>query len=196
MATAPPPAPPPQSAAQAPPAPGPSAALLLVPLLAGCLVAVALGVYGGLHEPTRVGVLLAGFSSAPAAKAWTATGAIVFAGVQLLSALAIYGKLGTAPKWTGAVHRWSGRAAFLIAIPVAVHCLYALGFQSGDTRVLLHSLLGCLFFGVFTVKMLGLRIDRLPGWALPVLGGLAFTLLVGVWLLSSVWFFSTSGLTP
>lgn len=194
MTTAPPPAPPPPAAQAAPPPSGPSAVLLLAPVLIGCLVAVALGVYGGVHEPSGIGVLLAGFSSAPAAKSWTATAAILFAFVQLLSALALYGRLGTPPAWIGPVHRWSGRAAFLVAVPVAVHCLYALGFQSGDTRVLLHSLLGCLFFGVFTVKMLGLRVERLPGWGLPVLGGLAFALLVGVWLLSSVWFFSTSGL--
>jgi hypothetical protein len=41
------------------------------------------------------------------------------------------------------VHRWSGRLAFLVSIPVAMHCLYALGFQAFDLRVLVHSLLGC-----------------------------------------------------
>jgi hypothetical protein len=31
----------------------------------------------------------------------------------------------------------------------------------------------------------------MPGWALPVLGGAAFTALTGLWLTSSVWFFTT-----
>lgn len=168
-----------------------SVMLLLGPLAFGSLVAIALGVYGQVHEPTRVGVLLAGFDSAVEAKAWMASGAAFFAVIQLLSALSMYGKLGRAPSWMGFVHRWSGRAAFLIAIPVAVHCLYALGFQSTDTRVVLHSLAGCLFFGAFTVKMLGLRIDKLASWVLPVLGGVVFTLLTAVWLTSSVWYFST-----
>src|SRR3954454_7421044 len=165
---------------------------LLVPALIGALVAVALGVYGKVHDPAGIGVLLAGFSSAGAAKSWMATGAVFFALIQIASAVLMF--RSGAPKWAAPVHRWSGRIAFFLAIPVAVHCLYALGFQSTDTRVLLHSLLGCLFFGAFTVKMLALRIDSLPVWVLPLLGGLVFTLLIGVWLLSAVWFFDTNGL--
>ena len=33
----------------------------------------------------------------------------------------------------------------------------------------------------------------MPGWALPVFGGLVFTALVGLWLTSSLWFFTTVG---
>ncbi|GAA3199623.1 DUF6529 family protein [Actinocorallia longicatena] len=172
-----------------------TAAALLVPALAGGLVALALGVYGKAHDGTGIGVLLAGFSTAVAAKAWMTTVATALGVVQVVSALSLYGRLGRTPSWAGPVHRWSGRAAFLVAVPVAVHCLYALGFQATDGRVLMHSLLGCLFFGAFTVKMLCLRSDRLPGWALPVLGGVVFVLLVAVWLLSSVWFFNSNGLT-
>ena len=80
-----------------------------------------------------------------------------------------------------------------MSIPVALHCLYALGFQSFDTRVLLHSLLGCFFYGAFTAKMLLLPKKGLPGWTLPVIGGAVFTALIGLWLSSSVWFFATNG---
>ncbi|HEY7483045.1 MAG TPA: DUF6529 family protein [Streptosporangiaceae bacterium] len=171
------------------------AALLLGPLLVGAAVAIALGVYGRLHTPTGVAVNLAGFSGAQAAKAWLASVSALFAVVQLISALKMYGKLSflPTPSWIGVVHRWSGRIAFLVAVPVAVHCLYALGFQSAEPRVLIHSLLGCLFFGAFTTKMLALRKDGLPGWSLPLLGGAAFTGLIGLWLTASFWFFSTSG---
>jgi hypothetical protein len=79
-------------------------------------------------------------------------------------------------------------------VPVAVHCLYALGFQTFSTRVLIHSLLGCAFFGAFTVKMLVLPKKDMPGWLLPTLGGLAFTALTGVWFSSAYWFFSTFGI--
>ena len=41
--------------------------------------------------------------------------------------------------------------------------------------------------------MLGLRMRGLPGWALPVLGGLVFTMFVLVWLTSALWFFSRNG---
>lgn len=173
-----------------------TAVTLLVPLGIGAVVAVVLGVYGSLHTPTGVAVNLAGFSSTQSVKAWLATVVVVLAIVQLLSALKMYGKLGgAAPAWVGPVHRWSGRLAFLVSIPVALHCLYALGFQSFDTRVLLHSLLGCFFYGVFVAKMLLLRKDGAPAWSLPVVGGLVFTGLVGLWLSASLWFFTQSGLT-
>lgn len=170
--------------------------LLLVPLVIGSVVAVTLGVYGGLHAPTGIAVNLAGFSGPLEAKVWLASAALVFALVQLASALVMYGKVPgvRSPDWTGTAHRWSGRAAFLLAVPVAVHCLYAVGFQTFTPRVFIHSLLGCVFFGAFTVKMLGLRRDGLPGWALPVLGGAVFSLLVGLWWTSSLWFFTTIGI--
>jgi len=115
--------------------------------------------------------------------------------VQLGSALVMFGKVpGIAtPSWIGTLHRWSGRVAFLLTVPVAVHCLYAVGFQSFDARVLIHSLLGCLFFGAFTVKMLILPKRGMPGWLLPLVGGVVFTVLVGLWLTSALWFFTTVG---
>src|SRR3954452_2428447 len=172
-----------------------AAAPLLLPLLVGAVVSVVLGVYGNLHTPTGVAVNVAGFSSTQSVKAWLATVVVVLALVQLLSALAMYGKLGRAvPAWMAPVHRWSGRLAFLVSIPVALHCLYALGFQSFDLRVLLHSLLGCFFYGVFVAKMLLLRKDGAPGWSLPLAGGLVFTALVGLWLSASLWFFTQFGL--
>ena len=61
--------------------------------------------------------------------------------------------------------------------------------------MLIHSLLGCVFFGVFTVKMLVLTKRGLAGWVVPLLGGLVFAVLVGVWLTSALWFFDTSGVT-
>ncbi|GIH08631.1 hypothetical protein Rhe02_66980 [Rhizocola hellebori] len=168
--------------------------LLSIPLLAGAAVTVALGVYANLHTGTGVAVNVAGFSSPQTVKVWLASGAALFALVQLASALAMYGKLGpNPPAWAGTLHRWSGRIAFLFAVPVAVHCLYALGFSSFDSRTLIHSLLGCFFFGAFTLKMLALPKQGLAGWVLPVLGGLVFTALIGLWLTSSYWFFTTFG---
>ncbi|RKN47953.1 DUF6529 family protein [Micromonospora endolithica] len=169
-------------------------ASLLVPLLVGAGVTVALGVYGRTHPPTGIAVNLAGFSGPQTVKVWLGTGAAFFAVVQVLSALAMWGRLGGfAPSWAGAAHRWSGRVAFLLTVPVAVHCLYALGFADADLRTLLHSALGCFFFGVFTTKMLALPKPGLAGWVLPVVGGVVFTALIGVWLTSSVWYFTTFG---
>jgi hypothetical protein len=173
----------------------PASYALLVPVLVGGLVALTLGVYGHLHPPTGVAVNLAGFSGPLTVKVWLATVSATLALVQLGSALAIYDRLPglRAPSWIGGLHRWSGRVAFLCAVPVAVHCLYALGVNFSDPRTLVHSLAGCLFFGAFTAKMLVLPRSGLPGWALPIAGGVTFTALIVLWLTSSLWFFTTSG---
>jgi hypothetical protein len=168
---------------------------LVIAFGVGSLISVGLGVYGRTHEPTFFALNLAGFSSGLAAKAWLASIAFVLAVVQLVSALVMYGRIPVrAPSWIGGLHRWSGRVAVLVTVPVAVHCLYALGFQGGEPRVLVHSLFGCFFYGAFAAKMLVLR-ARVPNWTLPVLGGAVFSALTALWLTSSVWFFATSGLT-
>jgi uncharacterized protein DUF6529 len=171
------------------------ASKLVIPSVIGALVALTLGIYGRLHSPTGIAVNIAGFSSPGYVKSWLATVATVLAIVQVTSALVMYGKIPgvTAPSWIGGLHRWSGRIAFLAAVPVAIHCLYALGFQNYSTRVLLHSIFGCLFFGAFTVKMLILPKKGLPGWVLPFWGAVVFTALVLIWLTSAYWFFSTFG---
>jgi Family of unknown function (DUF6529) len=179
------------------PVPGhrrPHPARYLVPALVAAAVAVALGVYGKVHDPAGTAFNLAGFSSTGAVKSWLATAAFFFALVQLVSAFMVYGRL-PGPRWSPALHRWSGRVAFLVAVPVAVHCLYALGYQTYETRVVWHSVLGCFFFGAFSAKMLLLRSERLPGWLLPFVGGLVFTVLTLVWLTSALWFFRTFGVT-
>ena len=170
---------------------------MLVAAAAGSLVVVGLGVYGRLHEPTFVAINVAGFSSGTAAKSWLATAAFLLALVQLASASVMYGRwrrIG-APTWIGGLHRWSGRVAVLLTVPVAVHCLYALGFQDGTPRVLLHSLAGCFVYGAFVTKMLLLQRPHSPRWSLPLLGGALFTVITAVWLSSAVWFFTTSGLS-
>ncbi|GAA5116863.1 DUF6529 family protein [Pseudonocardia adelaidensis] len=175
---------------------------LLVAAALGSLVAVGLGVYGRVHEPASAVLGVAGFSSLIAAKAWLATGAFVLALVQLWSAAALYGRVGRrwragggAPPWVAGLHRWSGRVAVLLTVPVAVQCLYALGYQDASLRVLVHSSAGCFLYGVFVTKMLVLQRPRSPRWSIPLLGGLLFTALTAVWLSSAVWFFSTSGIS-
>ncbi len=161
----------------------------------GTLVAVGLGAYARLHDAAFVAFNLAGFSSGLAAKAWLATLAFGLALVQLGSAMIMYGRVPVrAPRWIGTLHRWSGRAAVLVTVPVAVHCLYALGFETDATRGLVHSVAGCFFYGGFVAKMLVLQRRDAPGWALPVLGGAVFTGLTVLWLTAAAWFFGTSGI--
>jgi hypothetical protein len=177
-------------------APDSAAKILVIPALAGCVVALTIGLYGRLHHATGIAVNIAGFSSPGSVKAWLATIAAVLALVQVGSALVMYGKVPrvTAPSWIGGLHKWSGRVAFIAAVPAAVHCVYALGFANYSTRVLIHSVLGCLFFGAFTVKMLVLPKRGVPGWVLPVLGAVVFAALILIWFTSAYWFFSTFGI--
>jgi magnesium-transporting ATPase (P-type) len=170
---------------------------VLITVLIGALVAVALGAFGSLHDPRFFAVSVAGFSSGTAAKAWLSTVVITLALFQLVSAFVMYRLIPSvrAQSWMRTAHVWSGRVAVLLSVPVAVHCLYALGFQHSDDRVLFHSLFGCIFYGVFVTKMLLLTRKGLPGWVIPVAGGLLFFGLVYVWLTSALWFFLANGLT-
>jgi hypothetical protein len=165
-------------------------------VLIGAGVAVAVGAYGGVHAPTGRPLVTFGFTGMLQMKAWFATGAAALLVVQLLTASWMWGRLpgaGAGPGWLAPVHRWSGAAAFVLTLPPAIHCLWALGFLGGSPRVLLHGIAGCAFYGAYAAKMLGLRLDGLPGWALPVLGGTVLTLLTVVWLTSALWFFTRSG---
>ena len=165
---------------------------LVVALASGCAVAVVLGVYARLHHPTHYALDVAGFSSPLYAKAWLTTAAAVFAVVQLVTGLRI--TRGATAAWMPAVHRWSGRIAILLTVPVIVHCLYALGFQTYSARVLAHSVLGCIFYGAFVAKMLSLvERDKMPKWVLPVLGGVVFVSLIALWATSALWLFATKG---
>lgn len=166
-------------------------------VLVGSAAAVALGVYARVHDPALKPLFLFGFSGMLQFKTWFATAALVLVVVQLLTALWMWGRLpgaGDAPGWVGPVHRGSGALAFVVILPVALHCLWSLGFVTASPRVLIHSLAGCAFYGAYSAKMVGLRLRGLPGWTLPVLGGLVFTALVVVWLTSALWFFGRSGL--
>jgi hypothetical protein len=166
----------------------------LVAFGAGAATAVLLGTYGRVHDPTGETALTAWFSGQIQFKVWMATLALLFAIAQVISALRMYGTFRSpAPPWLGDVHRLTGTLAFLCTLPVAYHCLWSIGFSAdaGVDRVFVHSVAGCLFYGVFVVKVVAVRSGKRLGWALPLLGGGAFTLLVLLWFTSSFWFFTT-----
>jgi hypothetical protein len=163
-------------------------------LALGAAVAVALGVYGNVHDATGRSLVTLFFSATINLKVWFGTLALALAGFQLWSALRIYGRVGSGdvPEWANRAHRISGTAAFWISIPVAYHCLWALGFTAdAGFRVLAHSILGCFFYGAFVAKVVSVRRTDLAGWVLPVLGGTVFSTLVLIWFTSSFWFFTS-----
>jgi Family of unknown function (DUF6529) len=175
--------------------PDPVVRRLFIIGLVGAAVALTLGIYANAHTPSSDLTITLGFTNTITMKVWLATIALCFAAIQVFSALWIYGRLPvrSAPPWLGRVHRISGRLAFLLSLPVAYQCLYQLGFQHSSTRVFLHSALGCLFYGAFAAKVVVVRSRGLPGYVLPLVGGLVFLLLVYIWLLSGLWYIDQSG---
>ncbi len=173
---------------------GTSTRRLVGVLLVGGAIALALGVYGKVHDPTHEQPYTLFFTATIQLKVWFATAAVALAVLQVLLGLRLYDKISVprrAPAWLGDAHRLVGTLAFVLTLPVAYQCLWALGFQSTDTRVLVHSVVGCFFYGIFTVKVLSVRIRGLPEPTLPLAGGIVFAALVVVWLTSALWFITS-----
>jgi Family of unknown function (DUF6529) len=165
-------------------------------LLLGAAVTLALGVYAKVHQPAGRPLFTLGFSGMLQMKVWVSTVAVLFIVAQLVTALWMWGRLpgaGAAPPWVVPTHRWSGTIGFVLTLPVAFHCIWALGFATTDARVLAHGVAGCVFYGAYAAKMLGLRVPGMPGWLLPWLGGTVFGALILAWLTSALWFFTRSG---
>ena len=184
------------ASAAGPPAQPARAALAGVMLVAAA-TSVALGVYAGVHDPAGRPLITLGFSGMLQMKTWLATGAMALVVVQLATALWMWGRLpgaGSPPGWVGPLHRYSGAVAFVLTVPVGLHCLWALGLGAGSPRVLLHSTAGCVFYGAYAAKMLGLRLPGLPAWGLPMLGGAVLASVAVAWATSALWFFTRSGL--
>jgi hypothetical protein len=172
-------------------------AVPLTAFAAGAVVAVLIGVFGKVHDPTLAGTTTLGFRRVIDMKI-VLSGAIgVLALLQLGGALWLYGKLGRqAPAWLGTAHRVSGTVALLLTLFVAYHCLWALGLESGTlpdgepvpARTVVHGVLGCTVMGAVVVKVAAVRSRRAPGWFLPVAGGLLFALLILAVVTSAVWY--------
>jgi hypothetical protein len=177
-------------------------AIPLAAFAAGAVVALLVGVFGKVHDPTLAGTTTLGFRTVIDMKVVVSTVIGVLAVLQLVGALWMYGKLGSkAPSWLGTAHRITGALALALVIFVAYHCLWALGLESGtlkdgqpvSTRTVVHGVLGCLVIGAVVVKVTAVRSRRAAGWFLPVAGGLLFTLLVLAVLTSTVWYIGAKG---
>jgi Family of unknown function (DUF6529) len=170
---------------------------LVLALAVFALITLTVGLVAGgkVREPYETPFFHLFFRDVLQMKAWLVTAAVVLACGQLLTAARIYELLRFPPKgrFYHAVHRWSGRAAIVVTLPVAYHCIFLLGFGATSARVLIHSLLGSALYGVVVVKVLVVRSGRFAAWVLPVAGGLLFSVLLGLWLTSALVFF-TAGL--
>ena len=144
---------------------------------------MALGVYASAHDPTLEKPYQLWFTDTINLKVWFATAALLLVAVQVVTALRLYGKLSV-PKRPPALVRRPPPAvghAGLRRLPPGRLPLPLVPRASRPTTpgASLHSLLGCLFYGAFATKVLVVRANGLPGWALPVVGGVVLTTLVG-----------------
>jgi len=160
----------------------------------GALVAVALGVYAKVHDPTHETPFIWFFSDQVAFKVWFATIAAALAVFQEWVGRRLFGKRaqGRRKPWMPQAHRLAGTLAYLFALPVAYQCLWALGFNDyGNPWWAVHSIAGCIVFGAFVTKVLCVRNRKLPRWGLPVAGGVVFFALIIAWATSALWFFTS-----
>ncbi|MFC9295044.1 DUF6529 family protein [Streptomyces sp. NPDC057011] len=126
-------------------------------------------------------------------KAQLATGVLGLAALQLLLALWMYRRLPgvhLVPGPVPIIHRIVGVVLFALTVPIAVHCVRAYGVQLTGSRVAVHSIAGCFFYGAFAAKVLLVESRRLPGWALPLAGGALAVVVVVLWYTSALWHFN------
>jgi hypothetical protein len=162
--------------------------------LLAAAVAVALYVAGRVHTVNPAFSLFGRqYAAAVALKAVLATVALGLAALQVLLALWIYRKLplaGSPPRPVPLAHRVVGFGLFALTLPIALHCLIAYGVQLTSVRVAVHSLAGCFFYGAFVAKVLLVQTRRLPGWALPTVGGTLAVVVAVLWYTSALWYYN------
>lgn len=129
-------------------------------------------------------------------KAWLGSGLLGLAVVQLGLAAWIYRALpglsrtDRTPRAVSRAHRTIGVVAFALSVPIAVHCITAYGIEMSTTRTAIHSVSGCALYGAFAAKVLVVRNRSLPGWLLPIVGGLLVVTIAVLWYSAPLWFFN------
>ncbi|MFF7754999.1 DUF6529 family protein [Streptomyces sp. NPDC007971] len=161
-------------------------------------VAVAVGVYafGRMHTPDYTSGLF-GLHGVRVIdlKARLGSAMMALAVVQLLLGLWMYRRLpgaGAAPHRVHPAHRIIGLLAFLLSLPIAYQCINAYGVDLTNSRKAVHSITGCVLYGVFVAKVLVVRSRQLPGWALPAAGGALVAAIALMWYTAALWFFAGS----
>ena len=157
-------------------------------------IAVGLYIFGRNHTPDY-SISLFGKTGPDTLSLKSVLASVVLglAAFQISSAAWFMGALKflpAAPRRLRLVHRLTGVAAFLVTLPIAYHCAFAYGVQTTDTRIAVHSIAGCFFYGAFVAKVTVVRSKRLPGWALPLAGGTLFVTVALLWYTSALWKFN------
>jgi hypothetical protein len=169
--------------------------LIALPIAILAAIAAAIYVVGTSITPDYSGTALFGKTATDTLplKSDIASAVLGLAVLQLLLALWIFGhlpRLGVAARRIGSVHRGVGIVAILLTLPIAYHCMRAYGVQTFDSRIAVHSIAGCFFYGAFAAKVTVVRSKSLPGWTLPVAGGTLVALVAVLWYTSALWYYN------
>ena len=178
-----------------------SMSIPLTAFTAGAVVAVLVGVFGQVHDPTLAGTTTLGYSTVLAMKTVVATVIAVLAVAQVTTALWIYGKLGIrTPSWRHGAprHRGHRAGAFVVRrLPLPV-VAGPRGRDAAGRREGEHA-----DAGARPPRMRRRRrhrgedrrrpVEARTGWFLPVAGGILFSLLILAILTSAVWYIGEKG---
>jgi hypothetical protein len=166
-----------------------------MPVVALAAIATAIYALGRSITPDYSGTALFGKTAADTLplKSTLASVVLGLAGLQLVSAIWIYGRLpaaGSSPRWLPPLHRLTGVSAIVLTLPIAYHCMRAYGVQTFDSRIAVHSIAGCFVYGAFAAKVTIVRSRSFPGWTLPLAGGILVTLVAVLWYTSALWYYN------
>lgn len=126
-------------------------------------------------------------------KAQMGTALLGLALIQLALGLWMYGRLpglARASRRVRISHRVIGALAFLLSVPIAVHCISTYGIELTPTRAAVHSISGCFLYGAFAAKVLVVQWRETPRWLLPVLGGSLAAAIAVSWYAAALWYFN------
>jgi len=117
--------------------PAPSRPWLAVPLVAFALVSLTVGLVAHRTIKSPSGYFHLFFSDTIHMKVWLASAAVVLAVSQLVTASRVYGLLHFPPpgRLYNAVHRWSGRTAIALTLPVAYSASANASSSNGPERM-------------------------------------------------------------
>lgn len=170
---------------------GPAAAVVLI-----IGAAVSLGIYAVGRTVTpdyTTGLFGQHLEDAVRLKAQLGTALLGLALIQFALGLWMYGRLpgaARAPRPVRTSHRVIGALAFLLSVPIAVHCITTYGIELTPTRAAVHSIAGCFFYGAFAAKVLVVQWRETPRWLLPVLGGSLVAAIAVSWYDAPLWYFN------
>lgn len=119
------------------------------------------------------------------------TALLALALIQFALALWMYGRLpgvARAPRRVRTSHRVIGALAFLLSVPIAVHCITTYGIELTPMRAAVHSIAGCFFYGAFAAKVLVVQWRATPRWLLPLLGGSLVAAIAVSWYAAPLWY--------